>query len=52
MASIVYEGVGGAGSLFKDMKFFILQKVPMRSKWIELIQVGKECLAMEGRQEF
>ncbi|RAL62554.1 hypothetical protein DID88_004404 [Monilinia fructigena] len=38
MASIVYDGVGGGGALFKDMKFFILQRVPMRSRWIELIK--------------
>jgi len=39
MAAIVYEGVGGGGDLFGGIKFFILQRVPSRSTWKELIEV-------------
>lgn len=39
MAAIVYEGVGGGGNLFEGIKFFILQRVPSRSTWKELIEV-------------
>lgn len=39
MASVVYDGVGGGGVLFEGMKFFILQRVPSRSRWVELIRV-------------
>ncbi|QSZ36126.1 hypothetical protein DSL72_007251 [Monilinia vaccinii-corymbosi] len=38
MASIVYDGVGGGGTLFQDMRFFILQRVPMRPRWEEIIK--------------
>ncbi|KAF5871550.1 putative transcription factor rap1 protein [Botrytis fragariae] len=38
MASIVYDGIGGGGVLFEGMKFFILQRVPMRSRWVEIIR--------------
>ncbi|THV50902.1 hypothetical protein BGAL_0131g00070 [Botrytis galanthina] len=38
MASIVYDGVGGGGVLFEGKKFFILQRVPMRSRWVEIIR--------------
>ncbi|KAJ8062914.1 hypothetical protein OCU04_008162 [Sclerotinia nivalis] len=52
MASIVYDGVGGGGTLFEGMKFFILQRVPMRSRWIELIQSnGGEVTKFEKKAE-
>ncbi|KAF7861773.1 hypothetical protein EAF04_007656 [Stromatinia cepivora] len=52
MASIVYEGFGGGGALFEGMKFFILRRVPMRSRWIELIQSnGGEVTKFEKKAE-
>lgn len=39
MATIVYDGVGGGGTLFEGMKFFILQRVPSRKIWVDLIEV-------------
>lgn len=47
MASVVYDGVGGGGVLFEGMKFFILQRVPSRSTWVELIRVGR---LLNGRE--
>jgi hypothetical protein len=44
MASIVYEGVGGGGSLFGGMKFFLLQRLPTRDRWKELVKV---CSALD-----
>lgn len=52
MASIVYDGVGGGEALFEGMKFFILQRVPMRSRWIELIQSnGGEVTKFEKKAQ-
>ncbi|ESZ95605.1 hypothetical protein SBOR_4001 [Sclerotinia borealis F-4128] len=52
MASIVYDGVGGGGTLFAGMKFFILQRVPMRPRWIELIQSnGGEVTKFEKKAD-
>ncbi|CAD6449390.1 dfd478a8-0622-41fd-a666-2b5044d37c39 [Sclerotinia trifoliorum] len=52
MASIVYDGVGGGGALFEGMKFFILQRVPMRSRWIELVQSnGGEVTKFEKKAQ-
>jgi hypothetical protein len=41
MATIVYEGTGsgGGGDLFKGMKFYFLRRVPLRTKWEELVLV-------------
>jgi hypothetical protein len=39
MASIVYEGVGGGGDLFRGMKFFLLQRIPSRDRWKALVTV-------------
>lgn len=41
-AGIVYEGVarGGSGSLFKDVKFWISQKVPQRHTWVHNVEVS------------
>ncbi|KAK6073865.1 transcription factor [Seiridium cupressi] len=40
-APIVYEGQiqGHGGTLFKDMKFWVAHRVPLRSTWIQDIQV-------------
>ncbi|KAF7919124.1 uncharacterized protein EAE98_009444 [Botrytis deweyae] len=52
MASIVYDGVGGGGVLFEGMKFFILQRVPMRSRWVEIIRSnGGEVEKIEKNAE-
>jgi hypothetical protein len=43
MASgITYNGVPSeeGGKLFKDVKFWVAQRVPMRSTWVELIRVS------------
>ncbi|KAF3018537.1 hypothetical protein E8E14_012152 [Neopestalotiopsis sp. 37M] len=39
-AAIVYEGDvdGQGGTLFKDIKFWVAQRVPMRSTWLQNIQ--------------
>jgi hypothetical protein len=39
MASIVYEGVGGGGQLFAGLKFFLLQRLPTRDRFKELVKV-------------
>jgi hypothetical protein len=39
-AAIVYEGVVGGGDLFQGMKFFMLERVPDRSRWKGLLEVG------------
>jgi hypothetical protein len=40
MATIVHEGsVEGGGGLFSGMKFFIMQRVPMRQTYMEAITV-------------
>ncbi|KAM0184600.1 hypothetical protein ACHAPC_005691 [Botrytis cinerea] len=52
MASVVYDGVGGGGVLFEGMKFFILQRVPSRSRWVELIRSnGGEVEKLEKNAE-
>ncbi|TGO85409.1 hypothetical protein BPOR_0398g00030 [Botrytis porri] len=52
MASVVYDGVGGGGVLFERMKFFILQRVPMRSRWVEIIRSnGGEVEKIEKNAE-
>ncbi|KAF7888791.1 hypothetical protein EAF00_009091 [Botryotinia globosa] len=52
MASIVYDGVGGGGVLFEGMKFFILQRVPMRLTWVEIIRSnGGEVEKIEKNAE-
>ncbi|TGO27151.1 hypothetical protein BPAE_0046g00120 [Botrytis paeoniae] len=52
MASIVYDGVGGGGVLFEGKKFFILQRVPMRSRWVEIIRSnGGEVEKLEKNAE-
>jgi hypothetical protein len=57
MAAIVYEGVGGGGDLFEGIKFFILQRVPSRSTWKELIEVysqiyeASQTLTLPSRME-
>lgn len=40
MAEIVYEGdVGGGGNLFAGMKFFFLQRLPARQKYMQDVTV-------------
>ncbi len=38
-ATIVYEGVGGGGELFSGIKFFLLQRIPTRNHFKDLIVV-------------
>ena len=40
MATIVYDGVGDGGNLFKGMKFFLQQRLPMRQHLIERVKVS------------
>jgi hypothetical protein len=39
--TVTYDGVEGAegGTIFKDVKFWVAQRVPQRSQWLELIKV-------------
>jgi hypothetical protein len=39
MAAVVYDGVDGGGTLFEGKKFWVAQRVPTRSRWLELITV-------------
>jgi hypothetical protein len=39
MATVVYDGVGSGGNLFAGTKFFVLQRVPDRPRWIGLVKV-------------
>jgi hypothetical protein len=40
MAAIIYEGkAGGGDDLFSGMKFFIMQRVPMRQTYMEAVTV-------------
>jgi len=41
-AGIVYEGVKGSyeGTLFGGIKFFISQRVPCRSTWVDALKVS------------
>ncbi|PQE26888.1 Telomeric repeat-binding factor 2-interacting 1 protein [Rutstroemia sp. NJR-2017a BVV2] len=46
--SIVYEGVGGGGDLFANLKFFLVQRIPSRGHYIELIKSnGGEITKLE-----
>ncbi len=38
-SAIVYEGVGGGGDLFQGMKFFLVQRLPTREIWKDLVIV-------------
>ena len=38
-ARAVYDGVGGGGDLFEDIKFLVLQRIPERTRWIGIIKV-------------
>ncbi len=40
-AAIVYDGAGKGGTLFEDKKFWVAQRVPSRSRWVDLITVGE-----------
>ncbi|EPE25386.1 ARID-like protein [Glarea lozoyensis ATCC 20868] len=53
MAAVVYEGVGGGGELFAGSKYYILQRVPTRSRWVELIeQNGGEIVALDKYADY
>lgn len=41
MASIVYDGVAGNGTLFDGQKFFISQRVPLRHRLVESVKVNR-----------
>jgi len=40
-STVTYNGVENAegGTIFKDVKFWMAQRVPQRSRWIDLIKV-------------
>jgi hypothetical protein len=38
-AAVVYDGAGSGGTLFAGKKFWIAQRVPSRTRWLELITV-------------
>jgi hypothetical protein len=38
-AGVVYDGVGGGGTLFQGMKLFLAQRLPMRGRWVDSIKV-------------
>jgi hypothetical protein len=38
-AKIVYNGAGGGGDLFEGKKFYLMQRIPAREKFKELITV-------------
>jgi hypothetical protein len=38
-AAVVYDGAGSGGTLFEGKKFWVAQRVPSRSRWLELITV-------------
>jgi hypothetical protein len=38
-APIVSDGVGDGGTLFLGKKFWIAQRVPTRSRWVDLVKV-------------
>jgi hypothetical protein len=39
-AAVVYDGAGSGGTLFEGKKFWVAQRVPSRSRWLELITVA------------
>ncbi|KUJ12511.1 uncharacterized protein LY89DRAFT_652986 [Mollisia scopiformis] len=52
MATIVYEGVGGGGSLFRGNRFFLLQRIPSRNQWRDAILAnGGEVVPLEERAD-
>ncbi|KAI9736531.1 MAG: hypothetical protein M1818_006042 [Claussenomyces sp. TS43310] len=40
MASVVYDGAGNGGRLFAGKRFWVAQRVPSRSRWLELIKAN------------
>jgi hypothetical protein len=38
-APIVNDGVGDSGTLFLGKKFWIAQRIPTRSRWVDLVKV-------------
>lgn len=44
MATVVYDGASGGGTLFKGMKFFLMQRLPTRDRWKELVKVRTTSL--------
>lgn len=40
-STVTYDGVEGAegGTIFKDVKFWVAQRVPQRPRWVQLIKV-------------
>ncbi|KAM3065173.1 hypothetical protein ACMFMG_010369 [Clarireedia jacksonii] len=46
--SIVHQGAGGGGDLFANLKFFLVQRMPSRSHYIDLIKSnGGEIAKLE-----
>ncbi|KAJ4161231.1 hypothetical protein NW765_006085 [Fusarium oxysporum] len=48
--AVTYDGVEGAegGTIFKDRKFWLSHRVPMRNRWTELItQNGGKVVMLE-----
>ncbi|KAE8445129.1 hypothetical protein EG329_013731 [Mollisiaceae sp. DMI_Dod_QoI] len=51
-ATIVYEGVGGGGELFSGIKFFLLQRIPTRNHFKDLIVAnGGEVVPLEKQAD-
>jgi len=46
MASIVYDGVAGNGTLFQGQKFFIAQRVPSRHRFVESVKVNRPAFCI------
>ncbi|KAF8857978.1 hypothetical protein BDZ45DRAFT_690436 [Acephala macrosclerotiorum] len=51
-AAIVYEGVGGGGALFRGIKFFLMQRIPTRNRWIDLVVAnGGEIVPLDKQAD-
>ncbi|RGP79604.1 hypothetical protein FLONG3_2352 [Fusarium longipes] len=51
---VTYDGVEGAknGTIFKDVKFWVAQRVPQRPRWVELIkQNGGSVVPLERQAD-
>lgn len=45
---VVYEGMAGdpRGDLFQGLKLWISHRVPLRSKWVDLVKVSYRILGL------
>ncbi|CZR52419.1 uncharacterized protein PAC_02296 [Phialocephala subalpina] len=52
MAAVVYEGVGGGGELFRGIKFCLMQRIPTRNRWKDLVVAnGGEIVPLEKQAD-